>query len=155
MEYGWPTEFATFRTEVRQFIEDSLTPDVVDEIEGLGHGGRGGPAIEAVIAEVDRRGWLKRSWPPEHGGAGESPWYRYILAHELRFAGIPFSRGSANMIAPAISHFGTEEQKLAYVPKIWSGEITCALGYSEPDAGTDLASLKTRAVRDGDEYVIN
>ena len=155
MEYGWPTEFATFRAEVRQFIQESLTPEVVAEIDALGHGGRGGPAIEAVIAEVDRRGWLKRSWPLEHGGAGESPWYRYILAHELRFAGIPFSRGSANMIAPAISRFGTDEQKLAYVPKIWSGAITCALGYSEPDAGTDLASLKTRAVRDGDEYVIN
>lgn len=155
MEYGWPEDLAQFRAGVRRFIEEVMTPELASEIENLLHGSQGGPHIRAVLDEVDRRGWLRKSWPTEMGGAGKSPWYRYILAHEIRYAGMPFGRGSANMIAPAIVRFGTDEQRRHYVPKIWSGEITCALGYSEPDAGTDLASLKTRAVRDGDEYVLN
>ena len=148
MDFEWPDD-------LRQFIEDVMTPELAAEIRTIFHGEGGGPLIKAVQSEVDRRGWLKKSWPVEHGGEGASPWYRYILAFELRYAGIPFSQGSANMIAPSIARFGTEEQQRTLVPKIWSGEITCALGYSEPDAGTDLASLKTRAVRDGDEYVIS
>jgi alkylation response protein AidB-like acyl-CoA dehydrogenase len=73
----------------------------------------------------------------------------------MRLAGIPLGRSSATMIGPAIVRFGTEEQRKTYLPGLLSGEIMCSLGYSEPDAGTDLASLKTRAVRDGDDYVIN
>ena len=155
MDFEWPDDLRQFRAEVRQFIEDAMTPELAAEIRTIFHGEGGGPLIKAAQSEVERRGWLKKSWPVEHGGEGASPWYRYILAFELRYAGIPFSQGSANMIAPSITRFGTEEQQRTLVPKIWSGEITCALGYSEPDAGTDLASLKTRAVRDGDEYVIS
>src|SRR4051812_16428224 len=101
MEYGWPKELAEFRQQVRAFVAEAMTPALSAEIRGLGHGGQGGAEIRKVVAEVDRRGWLKKSWPVEHGGAGESPWYRYILAHELRYAGIPFTRGTANMLAPA------------------------------------------------------
>ena len=155
MDFGWPEDLRAFRADVLAFIADVMTAELRAEIANLGHGERGGDQVRAVQDEVDRRGWLRKSWPREDGGEGASSWYRYILAHELRYAGIPFSRGSASMIAPAISRFGSDQQKHELVPKIWSGEVTCALGYSEPDAGTDLAALKTRAVRDGDEYVIN
>ena len=118
MEYGWPTEFATFRAEVRQLIEDSLTPQVVAEIEGLGHGGRGGPAIEAMIREVDLLLGLAEAFVA--AGTWRSRRIALVSLHpcpRVAFRGISFSRGSANMIAPAISRFGTEEQKRAYVPK--------------------------------------
>src|SRR5690606_19200322 len=98
---------------------------------------------------LDERGYLKMCWPPELGGEGKSPWYQYILGNELNYNGIPYQLGVAAMIGPAISTFGTEEQKELYLPDLWSGKMTCALGYSEPNAGTDLASLQTRAVRDG------
>lgn len=156
MDFGWPPELEAFRAEIKVFIKEWRTPELLEEVAAQGHGSqRAGPRVQAVIEELDRRGWLRKSWPIEDGGEGASPWYRFILAHELRYAGIPFSRGTATMLAPAITRFGTEEQKRYYVPRLWSGEITCALGYSEPDAGTDLASLKTRAERDGDDYIIN
>ncbi|HKS92546.1 MAG TPA: acyl-CoA dehydrogenase family protein, partial [Tepidiformaceae bacterium] len=156
MEFGWPRELEAFRAEIQDFIAEWRTPELLAEVAAQAHGSQSsGPQVRAVIDELDRRGWLRKSWPVEDGGEGASPWYRYILAHELRYAGVPFSRGTASMLAPAITRFGSEEQKRYYVPRLWSGEITCALGYSEPDAGTDLASLKTRAVRDGDDYIIN
>ena len=156
MEFGWSPELQSFREHVRAFIQEPRSQEIARIFAQLdNHDIAHREEMTEVRNELDRRGWLRKSWPVEWGGEGASPWYGYILAHELRYAGIPFSRGSANMVAPAIMRFGTEEQRREYVPRIWSGEITCALGYSEPDAGTDLAALKTRAVRDGDEYVIN
>ena len=155
MEFGWSPELESFRAEVRRFVWDSMTPELAEGIGTQSREVRDGPHVNSVVAEVERRGWLRKSTPVELGGDGQSPWYRYIVAHELRYAGIPVSRGSASMIAPAISHFGTLAQQLRYVPKLWAGEIVCALGYSEPDAGTDFASLKTQARRDGDDYSVN
>jgi alkylation response protein AidB-like acyl-CoA dehydrogenase len=156
VNFDWPEDLRTFRDEVRQFVAEHRSPEIAAEIEQLESSTVRGPRIQAVVDELDRRGWLRLSWPPELGGQGKSIWYQFILTMELRYGGLPYTRdNTASMVGPAIHRFGTEKQKQELLPKIWSGEITCALGYSEPDAGTDLASLKLRAVRDGDEYVIN
>ena len=94
-------------------------------------------------------------WPKEQGGEGKSPWYQFILIEELEYWGIQFGLLSVSSVAPSIMAFGTDDQKKKYLPGIWDGTTSFAIGYSEPNAGTDLASLETRAVRDGDDWVIN
>jgi alkylation response protein AidB-like acyl-CoA dehydrogenase len=154
MRFDWPDEMAAFRHDVRSYAREQSAADAIrwgdddqDKLDATGLRNR---------QELDRRGWLRISWPAELGGQGQSPWYQFLLALELGYHDVEYGRGgTASMIGPALMRFGTEDQKAELVPKIWSGEITCALGYSEPDAGSDLASLRTRAVRDGDQYVIS
>jgi alkylation response protein AidB-like acyl-CoA dehydrogenase len=156
LEFGWPEELQKFRADVNEFAASRLTPAARAELRELGpREARRASFIGPLLKEADGNGWLKRSWPREYGGEGATPWYLFLLRHELQYAGIPPVLGTANMIVPAILKFGTPEQKAEIVPKVWSGEWTCALGYSEPDAGTDLASLSTRATRDGDDFVVN
>ncbi len=157
MEYGWDQDIMEFRQEVRDFIQQISSMDEIQEL--IAHEVRESepvhPAVHTLRSLLDDRGWLKMCWPKELGGEGKSYWYQFILGSELLLAGTPYELSTAEMVAPAIHAFGTEEQKAEYVPAIWSGDMTVALGYSEPDAGTDLASLQTSAVRDGDEWVIN
>lgn len=155
MDFGWGEEFEQFRSEVQRFIESIDSPELRAEISAGSTTNHYGPAMEKVRAEVDARGWVKMCWPKDLGGEEKSPWFQFILQDEFGRAGIPYGRGTATMIGPAVQRFGTEAQKAKYLPGIWSGEIQCALGYSEPNAGTDLASLETVAARDGDEWVIN
>ena len=154
MRFDWPDEYVAYRRELQDFAAT----------HGRGTGWPDEEEDEAAVAErsrrnraeLDGRGWLKLSWPEELGGAGRSPWFQYLLALELGYRGVDYGRGgTASMIGPAIEKFGTPAQRAELLPKIASGELTCALGYSEPDAGSDLAALRTRAVRDGDSYVIN
>src|SRR4051812_37176076 len=100
-------------------------------------------------------GWLGVGWPKEYGGQGRSTVEQFILFDEVQRAGAPFPFVTVNTVGPTIMTFGNEEQKQRFLPGILAGEINFAIGYTEPEAGTDLASLRTRAVRDGDEYVIN
>src|SRR4051812_1400585 len=137
MEYGWNDEYEAFRGQVKGFIAEVKTPElereVADaEIEMTSRG----PLVKKISDEIDRRGWLRMCWPTDLGGEGKSLWYQYVLGEELQKAGIPY-RGVPWM-APAIEKFGTDEQKHRYLPGLWSGDLTCALGYSEPNAGTDL-----------------
>lgn len=155
MEFGWEEEFNAFRQEVAAFARAHATPELLAEIDSEGEGAGGGALMQAVKTEIERRGWMKMCWPAEFGGEEKSPWFQFILTEELQNFGIPYSLGTAGMIGPAIQRFGTDEQKSTYLPALWSGELTCALGYSEPNAGTDLASLQTKAVRDGDDWVIS
>ncbi|QKV91384.1 acyl-CoA dehydrogenase family protein [Streptomyces sp. NA02950] len=99
--------------------------------------------------------WLGVGWPQEYGGRGLGPVEQFIFFDEAAQAGVPLPLMALNTVGPTLMRYGTEEQKAYFLPKILSGEIDFAIGYSEPDAGTDLASLKTRAVRDGDHYVVN
>jgi alkylation response protein AidB-like acyl-CoA dehydrogenase len=100
-------------------------------------------------------GWLGVGWPKEYGGQGRPPTDQFILFDEVQRAGAPFPFVTVNTVGPTIMRFGTEAQKARFLPPILRGELNCAIGYTEPEAGTDLASLRTRAVRDGDEYVVN
>ena len=103
------------------------------------------------------RGWLTPHWPIEHGGGGKGAWFHAVLGEEMWAIGEP--RGpqymNVNWIGPAIERFGTPSQKAKFLPAISTGEVLWCQGFSEPDAGSDLAALRTRAVRDGDTYVIN
>jgi alkylation response protein AidB-like acyl-CoA dehydrogenase len=151
MRFDWPEEQIRFRAEVHEFaLAHQAPPSPSEDIDAVDKRSR------QNLLELDELGWLRISWPTAIGGGGRSPWYQFLLALELGYHDVDYGRmGTSAMIAPAIQKFGTEEQARELVPKIWSGEVTCALGYSEPDAGSDLASLRTRAVRDGDEFVIN
>src|SRR5437879_10529410 len=100
-------------------------------------------------------GWLGIGWPTEYGGQGRSAIEQYGFFDESMRAGAPVPMLTINTVGPTIMNFGTDEQKQFFLPKILKGEIHFCIGYTEPGAGTDLAALKTRAVRDGDEYVIN
>lgn len=154
MRFDWTEELLEFREDVRAFGTERGT--MVRWFDDAEREDWASPETRANLAELDRRGWLRRSWPKELGGDEQSPWYQFLLALELGYLGVDYGRrGTSSMIGPAIQRFGTEHQKAAYLPKIWSGEITCALGYSEPDAGSDLASMRTRAVRDGENYIIS
>ncbi len=155
MDFAFTEEQLVFQKEVRAFIKEVLTPELKKELdEGSGYEGRG-PAIEAYRRKLGERGWLGISWPKEYGGGGRSRLEQYILIEELDYHGLPSGGLSVTSIGPTIMLMGNEDQKKEYLPKILSGEVDFALGYSEPNAGTDLASMETRAVRDGDEWVIN
>ncbi|MGW0842408.1 acyl-CoA dehydrogenase family protein [Streptomyces sp. NPDC002787] len=108
-----------------------------------------------TIRRLGTDGWLGVGWPKEYGGRGLTSMEQFIFFDEAAQAGVPLPLMALNTVGPTIMRFGTEEQKSYFLPRVLSGEIDFAIGYSEPDAGTDLASLKTRAVREGDEYVVN
>ena len=145
-----------FRDTVREFLDQELTP-------GLRAAGRRCAGIFADYPEgirwhriLARRGWSTPHWPVEHGGTGWTPMQHYIFASELAAADAPpLAPMGTGMVAPVIIAFGTEAQKRAWLPGIRSGDDYWCQGYSEPQSGSDLASLQCRAVRDGDDYVIN
>lgn len=146
---------AAFRAEVRAFLAEHLTPD-------LRAAGRRASGIFADYPDgirwhrvLARRGWSVPHWPVEHGGTGWTPTQHYIFASELAEAGAPpLAPMGTHMVGPVIIAFGTPAQQRAWLPGIASGEDYWAQGYSEPQSGSDLASLQCKAVRDGDEYVI-
>ncbi|MEU3852836.1 acyl-CoA dehydrogenase family protein [Streptomyces sp. NPDC029554] len=108
-----------------------------------------------TIRRLGADGWLGVGWPREYGGRGLSAMEQFIFFDEAAQAGVPLPLMALNTVGPTIMRYGTDEQKAYFLPRILSGEIDFAIGYSEPGAGTDLAALRTRAVRDGDEYVVN
>ncbi|HXN62812.1 MAG TPA: acyl-CoA dehydrogenase family protein [Acidimicrobiales bacterium] len=140
------------RTELRRYYAELLTDRVR---AGLVEGGEGGDAWREVVRQVGRDGWLGIGWPTEYGGQGRPATDQFIFFDETRRAGAPFPFVTINTVGPTIMRFGTGEQKSFFLPRILAGELNFAIGYTEPEAGTDLASLRTRAVRDGEEYVVN
>ena len=152
MYIGYTEEQEGLRQELRAYYAELLTPDVVEEL-GKGHGI--GPVNRRIVRQMGADGWLGIGWPKEYGGQGRSAIEQFIFFDESMRAGAPVPMLTINTVGPTIMNFGTDEQKDFFLPKILRGEIHFCIGYSEPGAGTDLAGLKTRAVRDGDEYVIN
>jgi alkylation response protein AidB-like acyl-CoA dehydrogenase len=140
------------RAELRAYYDGLLT----DEVRaGLADGGEGGEAWRNCVRRVGQDGWLGIGWPTEFGGQGRPATDQFIFFDETRRAGAPFPFVTINTVGPTIMRYGTDDQKASFLPKILSGDLNFAIGYTEPEAGTDLASLRTAAVRDGDEYVIN
>src|SRR5205085_1918800 len=111
--------------------------------------------MRKVVRQMGADGWLGIGWPKEWGGQGRSAIEQFVFFDESMRAGAPVPMLTINTVGPTIMNFGTDDQKEFFLPRILKGEIHFCIGYTEPGAGTDLASLKTRAVRDGDEYVIN
>src|SRR5919106_1028048 len=110
--------------------------------------------MRRVVRQMGADGWLGIGWPTEYGGQGRGPVEQFIFFDESMRAGAPVPMLTINSVAPTLMQFGSDEQRRDYLPRILRGEIHFCIGYSEPNAGTDLASLRTRAVRDGDYYVI-
>jgi alkylation response protein AidB-like acyl-CoA dehydrogenase len=113
------------------------------------------PDYRAVCERLGREGWLGVGWPVEYGGQGRGPVEQLIFFEEAERARVPLPVIALNTVGPTLMRFGSQEQKDFFLPKILKAEIDFAIGYTEPEAGTDLASLRTRAVRDGDDYVVN
>ncbi len=152
MEFAYTAEQQALRDEVQRFIQENVNEDVRSEIENTDEMSQG-PLVRDLRKKVAAKGWVGISWPKEYGGQDGSRIDQYIVEEE--FSRIGVGVGGAGSGAPAILAAGTEEQKKTLLPGLISGEITLALGFTEPQAGADLASLQCRAVRDGDDFVIN
>ena len=146
-----PAQLA-LRDELRSYYADLLTEDVR---AALAANLEGGEVWRDVVARMGKDGWLGIGWPEEYGGQGRPATDQYIFFDETRRAGAPFPFVTINTVGPTMMTYGTPEMKSFYLPKILAGELNFAIGYTEPQAGTDLANLQTKAVRDGDEFVIN
>jgi alkylation response protein AidB-like acyl-CoA dehydrogenase len=155
MNFADTPEEAAFRHEVREFLRTQFPSELRDSDGESGLFGRG-PLMQEWRRRVAARGWLAPHWPKEYGGAGMSVKHQFILNEEFAEAEAPNPGGfGVMMIGPTLIVHGSEEQKRRFLPAILKGEIIWCQGYSEPGAGSDLASLQTRAVRDGDDYIIN
>ena len=154
MDLEFTDELRDFQREVRAVIEERLPADIRTKVERfLTLGKDDYRRWQDILAE---RGWLVYSWPVEHGGTGWSPVQGYIFEEEMGRARAPrIMPFGPKMVGPVICTFGSDAQKAKYLPAIAANETWWCQGYSEPDAGSDLASLRTRAVRDGDHYVVN
>jgi len=151
MHVDYTAEQRAIRAEFRAYIDKLMTPDVRTATRGA----ESGPEYRRVIRQMGADGWLTPGWPKEYGGRGLDAQTQKILLEELVLADAPFPFVTVNTVGPALMRLGTEQQKRDILPRIAAGELIFAIGYTEPGAGTDLASLKTRAVRDGDDFVIN
>ena len=151
MDFGWTPEQIRLRDEARAFARDAV----------LRFGRSNDSWINGYSREVSRelgaRGWIGMGWPKQYGGGERPPLDRLIVAEELITAGAPVGASwfADRQMGPALIAYGSEEQRQRYLPLILSGETTWCIGMSEPDAGSDLASLQTSAVRDGADFVIN
>jgi alkylation response protein AidB-like acyl-CoA dehydrogenase len=142
-------------TTQQQELKDELREyfvGLVDEVEGAGDDE---PTYTRYVRRMGEDGWLGVGWPVEYGGQARGPIEQMIFVEESHWAGVPLPLLTLNSVGPTLMALGTDEQKKRILPGILRGEVHFSIGYTEPSAGTDLASLRTRAVRDGDEYVIN
>jgi alkylation response protein AidB-like acyl-CoA dehydrogenase len=155
MHISYTPEQEQLRQQLREYFATLMTPE---RRAGLAHadGEYGdGATYKEVVRQLGRDGWLALGWPAEYGGQGRSVLEQLIFTDEAGIAGVPVPFLTINTVGPTIMRFGTPAQKERFLPQIAAGELHFSIGYSEPGAGTDLASLRTRALRDGDSYVIN
>ena len=154
MRYEYTPEQLAWRDEVRAFLKKAVSPALVAEMRQAGNEGDG-PLARQFHQRLFEKGWWGVGWPKEFGGLGRSAVDQFVYVEEMELAGAPAMRLAITSVAPTILRQGTPEQREAWIPKILDGSIDFCVAYSEPDAGTDLAALKTRAVLEGDEWVIN
>lgn len=154
MEFALTPEEERFCKECTDYLRKQKNPELVAELETRsGYGG--GPAYTKLIRQMGRDGWLGIGWSKEYGGQGRTPMEQHLFYEICFYEEIPLPVLALNTVGPAIMRIGTDEQKKKYLPLILKGELEVCIGYTEPDAGTDLASLKTTAVKEGDDYIIN
>ena len=154
MDIAFNEEQIAFREEVREFLRDNLPADIADKTHrGIGLVKEDTQRWQRILHD---RGWAAPAWPLEYGGTGWDATKRYIFDQTMAEFDtpdvVPFG---TQMVGPVIYTFGTEAQKARFLPKILTGEEWWCQGYSEPGSGSDLASLQTKAVREGDDYVVN
>ncbi|TET77033.1 MAG: acyl-CoA dehydrogenase [Dehalococcoidia bacterium] len=154
MEFALTPEQEQFAKEFRDYLKSHIPPEVKAEIESE-RGMEKSPAYKEFIRRMGRDGWLGVGWPKEYGGQGRTPMEQHIFYEIVAYERIMLPLMALNAVGPVLMRFGTEEMKREILPPILRGELEVAIGYTEPEAGTDLASLKTAAVKDGDDYIIN
>ena len=154
MYLDFTPEQKKLRAELRAYFAAMMTDELKQEIQGSGEGG-GGPLYHQALQKMGVDGWIGIGWPVAYGGQGRTPIEQFIFSDEVQRAGFPLPFLTINSVGNTIMQFGTEEQKKEFLPRILQGKLHASIGYTEPEAGTDLASLRTRAVKDGDDYVIN
>ena len=161
MHIAYTPEQERLRSELRAYFAGLMTPEVRAALSPPGNGARGdgdygdGEAYRQVVRQLGRDGWLALGWPAEYGGRGGTMLDQLIFTDEAAIARVPVPFLTINTVGPTIMRFGTPEQKAFFLPRIAAGEIHFSIGYSEPEAGTDLAALRTTAARDGEEFVID
>ncbi|GAA3385105.1 acyl-CoA dehydrogenase family protein [Cryptosporangium minutisporangium] len=160
MRLRYTREQRALAEELRGYFAALMTPERRAALETGGSEDGGGDygdgsAYREIVRQLGKDGWLVLGWPTEYGGQGRSQLDQLIFLDEAAVAGVPIPFLTLNTVGPTIMRHGSEAQKRDYLPRIAGGELHFAIGYSEPGAGTDLASLRTKAERDGDEYVIN
>src|ERR687897_52591 len=151
MHLAYTDDEEQLRKQLRDYYDALLDDDTRRELrhaEGIG------PVMRRVVRQMGADGWLGIGWPTVYGGQGRGPVEQFIFFDESMRAGAPVPMLTINSVAPTLMNYGSDEQRQRFLPQILRGEIHFCIGYSEPGAGTDLASLRTRAVRDGDDYVI-
>ncbi|OSC61335.1 acyl-CoA dehydrogenase [Streptomyces sp. BF-3] len=134
------------RVELRSYFRTLMSDEVTPGSE---------PQQRRLLRRIGADGLLGLGWPEEYGGQGRGPDEQFVFFDEAYRAGAPVSMVTLNTVGPTLMAYGTEEQKAYFLPRILAGDLVFAIGYSEPEAGTDLAALRTRAVRDGDDWVID
>ena len=155
MNFEWSAEEKSFRAQVREFIAATAGPEVADpRRDGMGQL-VDSPERRAFMKRLSEQGWLGMSWPKEYGGAEAPGLYEYLLNEELAAAGAPFIGKGVGIVGKTIIRHGNERLKKEFLPRILNAEIEFAIGYTEPNSGSDLASLSMRAVKQGDGWVLN
>ncbi|MFT4082137.1 MAG: acyl-CoA dehydrogenase family protein [Nocardioides sp.] len=158
MEFELDVEQEAWLEEVRAFLREHVTPELRRELAEHDLEFPDGE-VAAFRRKLGERGWFGLNWPTEYGGLGLGPIHQHLLVSEFEYWGVPAPDLTVTSVAPMIMRHGTERNKAEFLPPIARGEMVCAVGYSEPGAGTDLAALRTRAVLEGDaetgEWVIN
>ena len=154
MDFAYPKEVLDFRTTFGSYLDSVVTDELLLEVSTSG-AETTGPLTKAFWRRLGEDGYFGLGWPEEYGGGGKSVLYLHAFNYVMMYRRLPVPIVTLNTVAPALMRVGSEAQKQEYLPRILRGEIEFAIGYSEPGAGTDLASLETRAVRDGDNYVVS
>jgi hypothetical protein len=155
MHISYTPEQEDLRRELRSYFTTLMTPERREALSSSQGEVGSGNVYRETVAQMGKDGWLTLNWPAEYGGQDRTPMDSLIFTDEAAIAGAPVPFLTINSVAPTIMAFGSDEQKKFFLPKIAAGELHFSIGYSEPEAGTDLANLRTSAVRDGDDYVVN
>jgi alkylation response protein AidB-like acyl-CoA dehydrogenase len=151
MFIGLTADQIALRDELRSYFAGLISPEQREAMRTDRHG----EVYQQLIRQMGSDGWLGVGWPAQYGGRGFGQVEQQIFASEAARADVPLPAVTLQTVGPTLQAYGTEEQKDMFLPKILAGEVHFAIGYTEPGAGTDLASLTTRAVRDGDDYIVN
>ena len=154
MDFKFENEDEKFREEVIDFIDKELPwnwreldLDAEDDDDKI--------LVRQFKKKLGEKGWLTMAWPEEYGGQAASHMRQVVFNEEMAYRGIPVGDAGIRMVGPILMLYGTDEQKKQFLPQIAGAEINWSQGYSEPDSGSDLASLQTRAVEDGDDFVVS
>lgn len=155
MDFRFSKEEESFRQDVRDFLKAEVTQEMVEEVERGTEIGIG-PHCWELMKKMGERRWLAPAFPKEYGGLGATRWQQFIIADEMTYhRSFPLHLCGVGIVGPTLLQYGTEKQKKEYLTRIARGEIEFALGYTEPEAGSDLANVQVKAERKGDFYIVN